>query len=85
MWASQGNERGNAVKVTWASVARATDGQVVDSKLTVVYGCVANGSYFSVHHKFSIFKIKYVKKGENAFYVSLRTILPYVSHSKPQT
>ena len=29
MWPSQGNERGNAVKVTWASPARATAGQVV--------------------------------------------------------
>ena len=29
IWASQGNESGNAVKVTWASPARATAGQVV--------------------------------------------------------
>ena len=30
----------------------------------IVFGCVAKGSYFSVpvHHKFSIFEIKYVKK-----------------------
>ena len=34
MWASQGNERGNEVKVTWASPASATAGQVVQ-KLTV--------------------------------------------------
>ena len=27
-----------------------------------IYGCVAEGSYFSVHDKFSIFEINYVKK-----------------------
>ena len=43
----------------------------------IVYGCVANGSYFSVHHKFCIFEVKYVKKEQNAFYVSLYTTLPY--------
>ena len=42
-----------------------------------MYGCVAKGSYFSVHNKFSIFAIKYVKKGQNIFYVSLCTTLPY--------
>ena len=29
MWTSQGNERGNAVKVTCSSPARATAGQVI--------------------------------------------------------
>ena len=33
---------------------------------------------FSVHHKFSIFGIKYVKKEKNVFYVSLCTTLRYV-------
>ena len=42
-----------------------------------MYGCVAYGSYFLVHHKFSILEIKYVKKGENIFYVLLCTTLPY--------
>ena len=32
-----------------------------------LHGCVAKGSYFSVHHKFSIFEIKYVKKGKKCF------------------
>ena len=41
-------------------------------------GCVAKGSYFSVHHKFSIFEIKYVEKGD-FFFVSLCTTLPYSS------
>ena len=28
----------------------------------MVHGFVAKGSYFSVHYKFSVFEIKYVKK-----------------------
>ena len=35
-----------------------------------MYGCVAKGSSFSVHHKFSIFEIKYVKKGKNVIFLS---------------
>ena len=33
-----------------------------------LYGCVAKGSYFSVHHKFSTFEIKYVKKRGKMFF-----------------
>ena len=33
--------------------------------------------FSTVHHKFSIFEIKYVKNGE-IFFVSLCTTLPYI-------
>ena len=31
---------------------------------STVYSCVAKGPYFTVHRKFSIFEIKYLKKGD---------------------
>ena len=33
-------------------------------KYIIVYGCVAKGSYFSVHNKFFIFEVKYFMKME---------------------
>ena len=43
---------------------------------STVYGCVVKGSYFSVHHKFSIFEIKYVKKWAKCIFFCLTVYYP---------
>ena len=50
------------------------------TKCLIVYGCVAKGSYFSVHHKFSNFLNKVCEKGGKVFFLSQCVL--YVVHSE---